>query len=57
MRSYFIVDRRGYDTPDLIGPFPTHDEAETYADKYHPDDEEHGSVWILQAVEPLKEAA
>lgn len=52
MRNYYIVDRRGYDLPDLIGPFASEDEAQEYADEYHPDDED-GGVWILQAVEPL----
>jgi len=28
---WFILDSRGYDTPDLIGPFDSHEEAVKYS--------------------------
>lgn len=53
MSVHFIIDRRGYDTPDLIGPFDSNAEAEAYAAEFHPDDED-GAVWVLQAARPLE---
>lgn len=52
MSGHFVVDRRGYDTPGLIGPFDSADEAEAYASEFHPDDED-GAVWVLQAAPPV----
>ena len=50
--QYVVVDRRGYDDPDVIGPFDTWMEAVRYAEFFHGGGGFEDSVFVVPLQKP-----